>query len=154
MTTRFDLRSASPSGYAAMLGLNAHVRANGLDPSLRELIKIRVSQINACAFCIAMHVAEARRLGIGEQRLHLLAAWREAPIYRADERSALAWAEALTTLPGGEFIDEAYALACAQFTPPQIAELALAVVEINAWNRLMIAARTPPMIDPAASPGE
>lgn len=149
MKARFDLRNASPGGYAAMLGLNAQVRASGLDVGMLELVKIRVSQINGCAFCIAMHVAEARKHGVGEQRMHLLAAWREAPIYCAVERAALAWAEALTTLPGGEVTDEAYAQTVAHFPGAQIVELALAVVEINAWNRLMMAARLPPTIDPA-----
>jgi AhpD family alkylhydroperoxidase len=148
MSARFDLRTASPGGYAAMLGLNAQVSASGLDAGMLELIRIRVSQINGCAFCIAMHVAAARKLGIGEQHMHLLAVWREAPIYSAAERAALAWAEVLTELPGGEVSDDSYQRTCAQFPGTQTVELTLAVVEINAWNRLMMAARTPPAIDP------
>lgn len=151
MRARFDLRNASPGGYAAMLSLNAQVRASGLDAGMLELVKIRVSQINGCAFCIAMHVAEARKLGVGEQRMHLLAAWREAPIYSAAERAALDWAEALTELPGGEVSDEVYTQTCAHFPGAQTVELALAVVEINAWNRLMMAARVPPAIDPVTT---
>jgi AhpD family alkylhydroperoxidase len=145
MQARFDLRAASPGGYAAMLKLSAHVHACGLDAALLELIRIRVSQINGCAFCIDMHVTAGRKLGVNEQRMHLVAAWREAPVFSAAERAALGWAEALTCLPGGEVPDAVYAQACTHFPAAQIAELSLAVAEINAWNRLMMAARTPPM---------
>jgi len=145
MKARFDLRAASPGGYAAMLKLNAHVRDCGLDAALLELVRIRVSQINGCAFCIDMHVTAARKLGLEEQRMHLLAAWREAAAFSEAECAALGWAEALTRLGGGEVPDAAYAQACAHYSVAQIAELSLAVAEINAWNRLMMAARTPPM---------
>ncbi|MBP5991121.1 MAG: carboxymuconolactone decarboxylase family protein [Piscinibacter sp.] len=145
MTARFDLRAASPEGFAAMTRLGAFVHGCGLDHALLELVKIRVSQINGCAFCIDMHVTAARRLGQDEQRLHLLAAWREAPVFSAAERAALEWAETLTRLPDGEVPDTAYAQAEAQFSTQQLANLTLAVAEINAWNRLMMAARTPPL---------
>lgn len=145
MQARFDLRAASPAGYAVMLKLNAHVHACGLDAALLELMKVRVSQINGCAFCIDMHVTAARKLGVEEQRLHLLAVWREAPGFNNAERAALDWAEALTRLPGGAVSEAAYQQACAHYTTAQIAELSLAVAEINAWNRLMMAARMPPM---------
>jgi AhpD family alkylhydroperoxidase len=145
MQARFDLRVASPEGYAAMLKLNAHVRACGLDAGLLELMRIRVSQINGCAFCIDMHVTAGRKLGLEEQRMHLIAAWREAPVFSAVECAALGWAEALTRLPDGVVPDAAYEQACTHFTVAQIVELSLAVAEINAWNRLMMAARTPPM---------
>jgi AhpD family alkylhydroperoxidase len=144
MNARFDFRAAAPQGYAAMLKLNAHVRECGLDHALLELVKIRVSQMNGCAFCIDMHVTAGRKLGIAEQRMHLLGAWREAPGFSPAERAALQWAEALTRLAGEETSDAAYGQVCAHFTTAQIAELSLAVAEINAWNRLMIAARTPP----------
>jgi AhpD family alkylhydroperoxidase len=144
MKARFDLRAASPEGHAAMLKLNAHVHACGLDAALLELIRVRVSQLNGCAFCIDMHVAAARKLGADERRLHLLAAWREAPGFDDAERAALVWAEAVTRLPDGAVPDAAYEQACAHFTVAQVAELSLAVAEINAWNRLMMAARTPP----------
>lgn len=145
MKPRFDLRTACPQGYAAMKTLNASVHGCGLDPALLELVKIRVSQINGCAFCIDMHVTAARKLGQTEQRLHLLAAWREAPGFSDAERAALQWAEVLTRLPADEVPDAAYAQAEAHFPGPRIVALTLAVAEINAWNRLMIAARTPPM---------
>lgn len=145
MQARFDLRSASPDGYAAMLKLNAHVKGCGLDATLLELIKIRVSQINGCAFCIDLHVTAARKHGVEEQRMHLLGAWREAAVFSEAECAALDWAEALTRLPGGDVPDAAYARVCVHYTTAQIADLSLAVAEINAWNRLMMAARTPPM---------
>jgi AhpD family alkylhydroperoxidase len=145
MTARFDLRAASPGGFAAMMKLNAHVNASGLDAALLELVKIRVSQLNGCAFCIELHVAAARRLGVDEQRMHLVAAWREAPGLGAAERAALDWAEALTRLPDEDALGAAFARARAIYSVEQIAELSLAVAEINAWNRLMRAARTPPM---------
>ena len=145
MKPRFDFRAASPAGFAAMMKLNAHVHACGLDTALVELVKIRVSQINGCAFCIDMHVTAARKLGADEQRLHLLAAWHEAPVFAVAERAALGWAEVLTRLPEGGVPEAAYAALGAHFSSEQIAELSLAVAEINAWNRLMMAARTPPM---------
>lgn len=145
MGARFDFRTAAPQGYATMLKLNSHVRECGLDYVLLELIRVRVSQVNGCAFCIDMHVTAARKLGLEEQRMHLLSAWREAPVYSPAERAALRWAEVLTRLTtGDEVSDAAYDEVCAHFTTAQIAELSLAVAEINAWNRLMIAARTPP----------
>ncbi len=144
MKARFNLRTESPDGFEAMMKLNASVRACGLGEPLLELVKIRASQINGCAFCIDMHVTAARRLGMDEQRLHLLAAWREAPAFIAAERAALEWAEILTRLPNGEVPDAAYAQVGAHFTPGQVAGLTLAVAEINAWNRLMMAASTPP----------
>ena len=145
MKARFDLRAESPEGFAAMMKLNASLKACGLDDTLLELVKIRVSQINGCAFCIDLHVTAARKLGADEMRLHLLAAWREAPVFSAAERAALDWAEALTRLPNGEVTDAAYAQVGAHFPRAHIAGLALAVAEINAWNRLMMAAHMPPM---------
>lgn len=150
MHQRFDISAISPDGYKAMLGLHAHVQGSGLDASLLELVRIRVSQINGCAYCIAMHVSIARKLGVSEDRMHLLAVWREAPIYSPRERAALTWAEALTHLPGGEVPDAVYDEVCRHFTATEIANLALAVVEIGGWNRLMIASRKPPQVEAAA----
>lgn len=150
MQQRFDVSAVSPDGYKAMLGLHAHVQGSGLDGSLLELVKIRVSQINGCAFCIAMHVAIARKLGLSDERMHLLSTWREIPLYSPRERAALAWAEALTLLSGREVPDSVYDEVCRQFTAKEIAELAFAVVEIGGWNRLMIASRTPPQFEAGA----
>ncbi len=144
MDQRLDLTQIAPEGYKAMLGVHSYVQNSGLSLGLLELVKIRVSQINACAFCIAMHVPLARKHGVGDDQLHLLAAWREAPIYSPRERTALAWAEALTHLAGGDVSDGVYAEMGRHFSDKEVADLSFAVAEINAWNRLMIATRTPP----------
>ena len=146
MEQRFDINTVSPDGLKAMLGLNSYVRNCGLESSLLELVKIRVSQINGCAFCIAMHVADARKLGVSDERMHLLAAWREAPIYSARERAALAWAEALACIDRGGVPDAVYIEARQHFSESELADLSYAVVVIGGWNRLMIASRTPPQV--------
>ncbi len=151
MDQRLDLTKVSPDGYKAMLGVHAYVQNSGLSLGLMELVKIRVSQINGCAFCIAMHVALGRKHGISEDQMHLLAAWREAPVYSPKERAALAWAEALTRLTGGDVSDEVYAEVRQQFSEKEAADLSFAVAEINAWNRLMICTRTPPQIGSASA---
>jgi AhpD family alkylhydroperoxidase len=144
MEQRFDLTTLTPEGYKAMLGVHAYVQKSGLDLGLLELVKMRVSQINGCAFCLAMHVPLARRHGVGDNQLHLLAAWRETPLFSAAQRAALAWAEAVTALVGGEVPEAVYNEASQHFSPREIADLSFAVAEINAWNRLMVASRTPP----------
>lgn len=144
MNQRFDLTQISPVGYKAMLGVHSYVQNSGLDLGLLELIKIRVSQINGCAFCIAMHVPLGRKHGLSEDQMHLLAAWREAPIYGPAARAALAWAEALTHLAGGDVPDAVYAELRQHFSEKEAADISFAVAEINAWNRLMICTRTPP----------
>lgn len=146
MDQRLDLTKVSPDGYRAMLGVHSYVQNSGLPLGLLELVKLRVSQINGCAFCIAMHVPLARKHGISEDQMHLLAAWREAPIYSPKERAALAWAEALTRLTGGDVSDEVYAEARQHFSEKEVADLSFAIAEINAWNRLMISSRTPPQL--------
>lgn len=129
-----------------MLEVHSYVQNSGLDLGLLELVKIRVSQINSCAFCLAMHVPLARKNGVSDDQLHLLVAWREAPVFNARERAALAWAEGVTYLPGGDVPDDVYAQVCDQFSTKEIADLSFAVAEINAWNRLMVCSRTPPQI--------
>ncbi len=96
MEARLDAHKAAPGAYRAMLGLQDYVNKSGLEPAILELVKIRASQINGCAFCLAMHVRDARKMGESDERLHLVAAWREAPFYTPRERAALAWTEALT----------------------------------------------------------
>jgi AhpD family alkylhydroperoxidase len=146
MDQRLDLTKVSPDGYKAMLGVHSYVQNSGLSLGLLELVKMRVSQINGCAFCIAMHVPLARKHGVSEDQLHLLAAWREAPIYSPKERAALAWAEALTRLTGGDVSDAVYAEVRQHFSEKEVADLSFAIAEINAWNRLMICTRTPPQL--------
>ena len=146
MTHRFDLTKIAPDGYKAMLGVHSYVQNSGLSLGLLELVKMRVSQINGCAFCIAMHVPLARKHGVGDDQLNLLPAWREAPVYSRAERAALAWAEALTLLTGGDVSDAVYDDVRQHFSEKDVADLSFAVAEINAWNRLMIATRTPPQL--------
>jgi AhpD family alkylhydroperoxidase len=146
MQQRFDLNAVANGGYKAMLGVHSYVQNSGLDLGLLELVKIRASQINGCAFCLAMHVPLARKNGVSDDQLHLLIAWREAPVFSSRERAALAWTEALSYLTGGDVSDEVYGQVCEQFTTKEIADLSFAVAEINAWNRLMICSRTPPQL--------
>jgi AhpD family alkylhydroperoxidase len=122
------------------------VDQSGLDHRLSELVKLRASQINGCAYCVAMHVNAARKLGEHEERLHMLSVWREAPIYTARERAALAWTEAVTTLAGRDVPDEVYDLVKAQFAEKEIAALTYAIVAINGWNRICIAFRAVPNV--------
>ncbi|HEY6895936.1 MAG TPA: carboxymuconolactone decarboxylase family protein [Rhodocyclaceae bacterium] len=143
MSQRFDVHQLSPDGYRAMLELSGYVKKSGLELDLLELTKIRASQINGCAFCVAMHVEEARKLGVAEVRMHMLSVWREAVCYSDRERAALAWTEALTRLSDGEISDAVYAEVCQQFTAKEISDLTYAAALINGWNRLMIASRTP-----------
>ena len=143
MSQRLNYQKASPDGLAAMLGLEQHARSSGLDHALLELVKTRVSQINGCAFCLDMHSKDARAAGETEQRLHLLAAWREAPFYTERERAALAWAEALTLVSSQGASDAVYQQVRAQFDDKALVDLTLAIVAINGWNRLSIAFRTP-----------
>ena len=151
MDQRLDLTKVSPDGYKAMLGVHSYVQNSGLSLGLLELVKMRASQLNGCAFCIAMHVPLARKHGISDDQLHLLAAWREAPIYSPKERAALAWAEALTQLTGGDVSDGVYAEMRQQFSEKEIGDLSFAVAEINAWNRLMICTRTSPQLGSASA---
>ena len=146
MEQRFDLTQVAAEGYKAMLGVHSYVNGCGLDLGLLELVKMRASQLNGCAFCLAMHVPLAKKHGISDMQLHLLPAWREAPLFDARQRAALAWAEALTQLPGGDVPDEVYNLASAQFSAKELADLSFAIAEINAWNRLMVCSRTPPQV--------
>lgn len=146
MEQRLDLTKTAPDGYKAMLGVHSYVQNSGLDLGLLELVKIRVSQLNGCAFCIAMHVPLARRHGISEDRMHMLAVWREAPVFSPAERAALAWAEALTHLTGGDVDDAVYGEICRHFSDREVSDLSFAIAEINAWNRLMICSRTPPQL--------
>jgi AhpD family alkylhydroperoxidase len=140
---RISLPKIAPKAYSAMLHLERAVHDLGLDPKLYELVKIRASQINGCAFCLDMHTKDARAGGETEQRIYVLPAWREAPFYTAKERAALALTEAITLVAEGHVPDEVYAEAAACFDEPEIAALILAITTINAWNRLAIASRTP-----------
>jgi AhpD family alkylhydroperoxidase len=145
MQPRMDALKASPAAYKAMLNLELYVsRSSGIEPSLLELVKLRASQINGCAFCIDMHTKDARAAGETEQRLYALTAWRETPFYTDRERAALAWTEAVTLIGEGHVSDEVYEQVRQKFTDEELVNLTLAVVAINGWNRLAIAFRALP----------
>ena len=141
---RLDFKQASPGSFEAMLGLETHLANCGLEPKLFELVKVRVSQINGCAYCIDMHWRGARKGGETEQRLYALDAWRESPFYSERERTALAWAEAVTRLDQGHVSDALHESARRYFDDRELVDLTLAVATINAWNRLCIAFRSQP----------
>jgi AhpD family alkylhydroperoxidase len=141
---RIDTTRMSPNAYKAMLGLQSYVDASGLEKSLQGLIKIRASQINGCAFCIHMHLRDARKAGELQERLDLVGTWREAPGFTARERAALAWAESVTLVADTHVPDDVYEAARAEFSEQQLVDLTMAVVAINGWNRLMVAFRVPP----------
>jgi AhpD family alkylhydroperoxidase len=143
MTERLSYSSAAPGAYEAMSALEAYVRGCGLERSLLELMKVRASQINGCAYCLDMHTKDARASGESEQRLHMLAAWREAPVYSARERAALEWTEATTRLGERGVPDDLYAQAKALFTAAELVNLTMAVIAISGWNRLAVAFRSP-----------
>jgi AhpD family alkylhydroperoxidase len=142
MTQRIDYKKVAPEAYKAMLGIETYVRGSGLEHSLLELVKTRVSQINGCAHCLDMHTKEARAAGETEQRLHLLPAWREAPCYSDRERAALVWAEAVTQISTNGVPDELYAEVRRHFDEKALVDLTLAIVGINGWNRLAIPFRS------------
>ena len=144
MEQRINIAAAGRGAMKAMLGLSGCVSKSGLEKRLLELIDFRVSQINGCAYCLDMHSKDLRAAGETEQRLYLLDAWRESPFYTEPERAALAWAEAVTLVREGHVPDEVFEQARAQFTEEELANLTLAVVAINGWNRLNIAFRTEP----------
>jgi AhpD family alkylhydroperoxidase len=141
---RLDYQKASPEAVQAMYQLERYVRNSGLDSKLRELIKIRASQMNGCAYCIDMHTKDARALGETEQRIYALNAWRETSFYTDKERAALAWTEALTNIQQGHAPDEVYEETSHHFAESELMSLTLAITTINAWNRIAIGFRVVP----------
>ncbi len=144
MQQRMQLKETSPGAYEAMLGLERYLTTTGLDNKLRELVKIRASQINGCAFCIDLHTKDARTMGESEQRIYALNAWQETPFFTPEERAALALTEAITLVAETGVPDEVYEEARRLFGEERLAELIMAVVAINAWNRIAISTRTVP----------
>lgn len=141
MEARLDFMKMAPRGIKALAGLEMYVAGCGLERSLLELVKMRASQINGCAYCLDMHSKDARAAGETEQRLYLLSAWREAPCYSDRERGALAWTEALTLITEGHAPDDVYEQVRKHFSDEELVNLTLAIVAINAWNRLSIGFR-------------
>lgn len=138
MNPRLNPFAAAPQLMQAYLGFSEQVVKSGLEPSLLELVKIRASQINGCANCLNMHTAEAIAAGETEQRVHLLAAWQDAPCYTDRERAALAWTEHLTLIADERAPDSVYALLDEHFAKDEQVELTLAIIVINGWNRLAV----------------
>ena len=134
----------NPGVIQAMLGLERQVQKAGLDSKLLDLVRMRASQINGCSCCLDIHSKDARANGETEQRLYGLTAWRETPYYSASERAALEWTEVLTLLSETHVPDEVYERVREQFSEDQVLHLTLAIVSINGWNRLNVAARTVP----------
>ncbi|MFN0044453.1 MAG: carboxymuconolactone decarboxylase family protein [Alphaproteobacteria bacterium] len=144
MPQRLNYKALAPEAHKAMLALSAVVAGSGLEAALCQLVKLRVSQINGCAYCCWLHAKDLRALGENPARLDCLAAWREAPCYTARERAALDWAEAVTQIGHGHAPDEVYRVVLAQFSEAHVVALTYLVAEINAWNRLAIPFRAEP----------
>ena len=138
---RIDAYAAAPGAMDAMLGVEAYLEKCGLEPSLIELIKMRASQVNGCAFCLDMHSKDARWNGETEQRLYLLNAWRESSAYSARERAALAWTETLSAIATTHAPDAVFEEVCEQFTDEELVNLTLLICQINSWNRFAIGFR-------------
>jgi len=143
MQARMEL-NAAPAVYQAMLGLEAQVRKSRLEPSLLHLVKMRASQINGCAYCLDMHSKDARAEGETEQRLYALNAWEETPFFTDRERAALKWTEAVTLIQQGHVPDHIFEEVKPRFSDEELANLTLAIVAINGWNRLCISFRVVP----------
>jgi AhpD family alkylhydroperoxidase len=141
MTPRLNPFAAAPAPMQSWLDFSKGILQSGLEESLMELVKIRASQINGCAACLHMHTAAARTHGETEERLYLLDAWHESPLYSERERAALGWTEALTRLSETHAPDEAYQALQAQFTPEEQVTLTLLIVTINGWNRVQVGFR-------------
>jgi AhpD family alkylhydroperoxidase len=146
MKPRLNPFQAAPDALKALTALEAEVQGSGLEQSLIELVKTRASQINGCAFCINMHTQDARKHGETEQRLYLLNAWRESPVYTDRERAALAWTEAVTLISATHAPDDVYEEVRAQFSESETVNLTMLVATINAWNRIAISFRLVPPV--------
>lgn len=146
MEQRFDITRLIPDGYQAMYAVHTYVQGAGLDLGLLELVRLRVSQTNGCGYCVAMHIPLARKYGVTEHQINLVATWKESPVFSDRERAVLAWADAVTALVGQEVPDTVYEQVKAEFSDEEVAKLTLCIGEINTWNRLMIASRTPPTL--------
>ena len=149
MQQRIDVTKVNPAAYKAVIALQNYVDQSGLDAKLRHLIQIRASQINGCAYCLAMHARDARKHGESDERMHLLDAWREAPVFSERECAALAWTEALTLVAKDHVPDAVYDEVRKQFSEKEIVDLTAAVCAINTWNRIAISLRAVPQVESA-----
>jgi len=151
MNPRFNFAEAAPDAYNAVAALDRYVVQNsGIEHRLIHLIKLRASQINGCAYCVDMHVKEARRAGLGEQWINLLSVWRESPVYDSRERAVLGWTEALTNLAGTGAPDDDFEPLREFFSDAEITRLTVAIGAINVWNRLAVGFRSQHPVDQSA----
>lgn len=139
---RIDYRKVAPEAVQALWTVERYARGSKVERPLLELVKLRASMMNGCAYCVDMHSKDARANGESEQRLYALSVWREAPFFTPRERAALAWTEAVTGVSTGQVPDEIYHLAREHFDERELVDLTMAVIAINAWNRLAIAFRS------------
>jgi len=143
MDARINFAKLNPGGYKVMYGFGEYLAKSSLSKNLIDLISLRVSQINGCAYCLDMHWKDLKAAGESDQRMYSLDAWQETTYYSERERAALLWAEATTNIRDGHVSDEVFDQVREQFSEQEVADLTLAVVAINGWNRLSIAFRTP-----------
>jgi AhpD family alkylhydroperoxidase len=143
MDARINVGKLNPGAYKVMYGFGEYLAKSSLDKKLMDLVSLRVSQVNGCAFCLDMHWKDLKSAGETDQRLYSLDAWRETTFYSERERAALTWAEATTNIRDGHVSEDVFDQAREQFSDQELADLTLAVVAINSWNRLNIAFRTP-----------
>jgi AhpD family alkylhydroperoxidase len=145
MTKRLEnYAQAAPGALQAMMAVETYARRSGLEHSLLELVKLRASYINGCAYCVDMHTKDARRAGETEQRLYAVPVWHETPFYTPRERAALAWTESVTDLARTGVPDDVFEEARRHFTEAELVNLTMAVIAINGWNRLAVSFRTEP----------
>lgn len=146
MTNRININQSEPAAYKAMLGLEQYIAGTRLQAEHKELIKIRASQLNGCAFCLNMHTKDARKMGMSEEKIYLLNAWKETSFYTPAEKALLALTEEVTLIAAGGLSDATYAEAVAQFDEQYVAQAIMAVVAINGWNRIAISTRQEPAL--------
>ena len=151
MQPRLDFMKAAPEAAHALYALERYIRQSGLEAPLLDLVKLRASVINGCAYCVDMHTKDARARGETEQRLYAVSAWHEAPFFTDRERAALAWTDAVTQVSRDHVPDEVYEQLQAQFSEKELVDLTYAVMAINAWNRLAIAFRKQPIVARASA---
>lgn len=142
MEQRINAFAKGQAAMKSLYGMGMYLAKSSIEERLRNLIYFRVSQVNGCAYCLDMHSKDLRAAGEAEQRLYMLNAWRESPVYTQRERAALAWAESVTSLHEGHVPDEVYEQAHAEFSEEELIDLTLAVIAINSYNRINVAFRT------------
>jgi len=145
MRQRLDFYKASPSAMRPLIALEAEVSKLGIDPVLLDLVKLRASQINGCAYCVDLHATDLRKKGESERKIVAVAVWRETPFFSDRERAALAWTEALTLLPQSQAPDTDYDVLSRHFNDRERVDLTLSIGIINVWNRLAVGFRKAPV---------